>query len=153
MELYNGVVYFGSFQSIVDPLNACSLGASRVWGLKYIESQAASGQPTPTGKAAMETSPGSGSFAQYILPPTPLDSVPVMGVGVTQQPTCFQGATSTDPYFGGSRYQVTSTGGGQFTLVAQFSGVQAATSVSVMTRQLPAPTAYTSISSWTSTTD
>ncbi|MBK8588040.1 MAG: hypothetical protein IPN77_02735 [Sandaracinaceae bacterium] len=37
LELFNGVVYFGTFVTDVQANNACSFGYSRLWGVDYVE--------------------------------------------------------------------------------------------------------------------
>ena len=71
----------------------------------------------------------------------------VMGVGVTQRPTCVVGSTISDPYVG-PRYDVDQIGGGQFELVAQVSSDSetaggALPDVQTVRRTLPAPISYT----------
>ena len=83
----------------------------------------------------------------------------IMGVGVTQRPTCFNGLTETDAYSGGTRYRHSAVGGGEFQLVAQVSGGSSASTgaslgtVSTITRTLTPPASMTSIQSWSGTVD
>jgi type IV pilus assembly protein PilY1 len=152
MELFDGKLYFATFTSISDPSNACTYGTTRLWGVDYLRSVAGGSQPTPFPRGAFETAPGSGVFTAR------LDDIPnaiIVGVGVTQRPTCTAGLTEADPYFGGSRYQVTGVGGGEFQLVAQVSGQASvpAGTVGTIVRTLTPPASFTAVQSWAGAID
>ncbi len=138
LELFDGGVYFGSFQSVTSVTDACEFGQSRLWGVDYLLG------PTDPGK--LETTPGSGTFTRTLGPfPNQL----IMGVAVTQRPTCFVGDVAIDPYLG-QRYRVTDQGGGQFQLVAQVGGSGAlapGATIAELTRDLPPPISHTLIES------
>ncbi|MBX3248948.1 MAG: hypothetical protein KF901_17355 [Myxococcales bacterium] len=149
LELFDGKVYFGSFTSTNDITNACAYGHSKIWAVEYVDSEMTAGQPTPIPVGAMEDPDAPGTFLRH-LPPIP--NQVVMGVRVTQRPTCstLQEATETDPYFGARTYQrVTQAARGEFMLVAQVSGGGTAgvtgSSIAEYQQRLPAPAAFTRV--------
>ncbi len=156
LELFAGKVYFGSFASTNDPTNACAFGQSKIWGVEYLLNEVSASQPTPVPRGGIEEVAGSGSFVRHL---PPLDNQIVMGVTVTQRPTCstLTEVPETDPYFGTRRYQqVTSANRGEFFLVAQVSGggtAAAGGSVAEFSRQLPAPLSFTRVQGWAGTID
>jgi type IV pilus assembly protein PilY1 len=149
LQLFDGKVYFATFTSQATPTNACDYGASRLWGVEYMKSTTVATQTTPYPAPGIESPAGSGSFVSR-LPDIP--NAIIMGVGVTQRPTCFNGLSETDAYSGGTRYRHSAAGGGEFQLVAQVSGGGPATpalgSVPTITRTLTPPTSLTSIQAW-----
>lgn len=152
MELFDGTVYFASFQSVTDPSNACNYGASRLWGVKYNTGIFTAGQPTPTAAPSIDYPAGSGTMVQHL--PDVTNAI-IVGVGVTQRPTCYDGVSETDPYVGGTRYRHQNSGGGTFTLVAQVSGQTGVTpgSVGVITRTLTPPVSVTNVQGWAGSID
>lgn len=154
LDLYEGVTYFGTFESS-SGVDACQYGQSRIWGVSYLEA----GGTAPTGYVSVV--PGgfptqqiqtleSGPVDAHFI--GPFTNEIVMGVQVTQQITCVTGDELPDPYLG-MRYDVTGTGASQFQLTAQISGGSApgtpgTSSVRSITRTLPAPPAYTRVLSW-----
>lgn len=154
LDLYEGVAYFGSFESNTGT-SACNYGRSRIWGVNYMEgggapptgyvSVVSGGFPTPR----MQSMEGGPLDAHFI---GPYENQIVMGVQVNQQITCVLGAESSDPYLG-MQYEVSGTGGAQFQLTAQVSGRDRAaaagsSSVRTISQTLPAPAAYTRVLSW-----
>lgn len=153
ISLFQSNAYFGSFMS--NP-GSCDYGTSQVWGVHYRNAGSAVIVPpaytgSPAGRfpaAGLESTPGIGSLDSHYLEVG--ENQIVMGVAVTQRPTCVQGDAIPDPYLGG-RWQVDRSGGGQFELVAQVSGRPTGAAapgvspprVSTITRTLPAPAAYT----------
>jgi type IV pilus assembly protein PilY1 len=152
VELFDGRAYFGTFISGATAADVCEYGSSRIWGVDYIRRGA-----TPTGYAAPGSSrsplfgweasarAGTREFTQHYMDLA--RNQIVMGVGVTQRPSCAVGATVADPYIG-PRFDVDQVGGGQFELVAQVSSdstTSAGTLPEVQTvrRTLPAPVSYT----------
>lgn len=156
LELFAGKVYFGSFLSTNDPTNACAFGQSKIWGVEYLLNEVSAAQPTPVPVGGLEEVANSGLFVRHL---PPLDNQIVMGVTVTQRPTCSSLAevSETDPYFGTRRYQqVTSANRGEFFLVAQVSGggtAAAGGSVAEFSRQLPAPLSFTRVQGLAGTID
>ncbi len=156
IELFESNAYFGTFES-GDPTNACSFGQSRIWGVNYLKGDGSppAGYTNPASafpEAHMETVPGSGV---YDTPFTgPYSNQLVLGVGITQRPTCVTGSTQIDPYIG-NRYRVTNMGGGTFELRAQLSGGTASTSgaVATMSVQLPSPQSFTTVHAFSGRVD
>ncbi|MCB9622233.1 MAG: hypothetical protein H6723_02730 [Sandaracinus sp.] len=157
LELFAGKVYFASFAtSPTTSIDACSYGYSRIWGVEYLLNETSATQPTNIPLGALEDTDAPGTFVRHL---PPLENQIVMGVRVTQRPTCstLQEVSETDPYFGTRTYQqVTNANRGEFFLVAQVSGGgTAATGASVaeFSRQLPAPLSYTRVQGWAGSID
>ena len=160
LELFEGTVYFASFQAGADPMNLCDLGESRIWGLKYLDhgGAAATGYVDTAGGVfpdpGFETTPGTGVFDQHFRGPF-VDRL-VLGVGVTQRPTCVSGGDVFDPYVV-DRYRVTNVGGGTFVLTALMSGGGAAAAggaaLQTLEETLTAPQSFTSIGSFAGQVD
>lgn len=158
LELFESNVYFATFESNADPSNACSLGQSRIWAVDYLN---AGGRP-PTGYSDpasafplphFESTPGSGTYDIHFT--GPYENQLVLGVGVTQRPTCVEGTDEFDPYIG-NRFRVTNIGGGNFELSAQISGgTRGPTSgaVTTMTVQLPSPQSFTTVTGFAGRVD
>ncbi|MBN8613248.1 MAG: hypothetical protein J0L92_21830 [Deltaproteobacteria bacterium] len=152
IELFDSRVYFGTFISGATAADACEYGSSRIWGVDFQRTGSVpTGYPSPGSSRSpfygweAAASAGTGTFSQHYLE-LGRNQI-VMGVGVTQRPTCVQGSTVADPYIG-ARYDVDQIGGGQFELVAQVSSdatTAAGTPADVATvrRTLPAPISYT----------
>ncbi len=152
LELFDSKVYFGTFQSTPSSTDACAYGESFLWGVHYVDDDGAS-PPMPLG--ALEYPAGSGLLVQH-TPVGDFANSLIMGVAVTQRPRCYDGVSTTDPYFGGTRYQVTNTGGGQFELVAQVSGTatrSTGAAVGTFTQTLPVPAAFTRLQSFGSSVE
>lgn len=126
LELFNGVVYFGTFVTDVQANNACSFGYSRLWGVDYIEhvgsdiNRAVGRLPHPV------TSVQTVAFDNTVPGFSGLQNGLLMGVGIAARPRCSAAneVSETDPYVGGTqqRYHVTDASPPQFELVAQLSG-------------------------------
>lgn len=150
LELFESTVYFASFESASDPSNLCELGQSRIWAVDYLRGGATppSGYADPANAFPLprfERVPDSGVFDLHFQGPF-VDQL-VLGVGITQRPTCIVGATTSDPYIG-ARYVVREVGGGQFELSAQISGGSAAStggSVARLSATLRTPQSFTSV--------
>lgn len=152
IELFDGRVYFGSFISGATAADACEFGTSRIWGVDYMRTGSVpTGYPTPGSSRSpyygweAGASAGTRTFSQHYMD-LGRNQI-VMGVGVTQRPTCVVGSTISDPYVG-PRYDVDQIGGGQFELVAQVSSDAetaggALPDVQTVRRTLPAPVSYT----------
>lgn len=148
LDLFDGVVYFGTFKSETDPVDACEAGYSRIWGVHYKNRvDDISYAPEP----ALESTVGSGVFDATFI--GPYDNQIVMGVAVTRRPRCFEGQNVSDPYFG-NHYQVTDSGGGDFQLVAQVGGSSSPSSdLGEVRRSLPAPDTFTQVQAYASDVD
>lgn len=149
LELFDSKLYFGKFNASADPLNECSFGVSYLCGVHYKD---ASSGTTP--QAGFESVVNSGTFDTTCL--GPYTNEVLMGVAVTQRPTCYSGLDITDPYLG-RRFVVQQSGGGQFYLVGQLSGASVAApgsgSITALSRQLPTATLPTRVQSWAGTVD
>src|SRR5690606_16247216 len=159
LELFEGTVYFASFESSSDPSNLCAMGQSRIWALDYLSGE---GTP-PSGYADVVrafpeprfTSEGAdpGEYDLHFL--GPFDNQLVLGVGVTQRPTCIEGVNENDPYIG-QRYRVTNVGGGEFMLSAQVSGGPRGVGrgeIATINVQLPSPQSFTTVTSFAGRVD
>jgi type IV pilus assembly protein PilY1 len=126
LELFNGVVYFGSFTTDVQANNACSFGYSRLWAVDYIENDG--DIHTPVGRLPATTSGGPERVAYDSTTPgyANLQNGLLMGVSIAARPRCTASSevSETDPYVGSAqqRYHVTDASAPQFELVAQISG-------------------------------
>jgi type IV pilus assembly protein PilY1 len=156
LELFAGKVYFGSFLSTNDTTNACAYGESKIWGVEYLLNESVASQVTPIPQGGLEDTDNPGTYLRHL---PPMENQIVMGVTVTQRPTCstLQEVPESDPYLGTRRYQqVTSANRGEFFLVAQVSGGGAAAvggSVAEFSRQLPAPLSFTQVQGWAGNID
>lgn len=157
LELFEGKVYFASFESSVDPSNACSMGQSRIWALDYLNEGA-----TPPGGygdtagafplAGFESLTEPGTFDRHFM--GPYDNQLVLGVGITQRPTCIEGVNVDDPYIG-TRYRVNNVGGGAFELSAQISGGPRGDGgeIATISVQLPTPASFTNVTGFAGRVD
>jgi hypothetical protein len=160
--LYANNVYFGSFLSTSNPANACDYGISRLWGVDYLNASGTipTGYTTGvTGRfpvAALESTTGSGVFDSFFTEFAPNQIL--LGVSITQRPSCTTGAEIPDPYLG-SRYQISNLRPGEFQLVAQVSGGSTssssatATQVQTISRALPQPAAASRVLQWSGSAD
>jgi type IV pilus assembly protein PilY1 len=149
IELFNGRAYFGTFESSSGSGNACALGESRIWAVDYrTTGSVASGYGNDSGRfpsAGFESVSGTGTFDTHFRGPF-ADQL-VLGVGITQRPTCVQGSEEIDPYIG-RRFRASDVGGGQFELTAQVSGgTRSGTNGGIVTLnlELPAPRTFTRV--------
>ncbi len=158
LELFQSTVYFASFESGSDPTNLCELGQSRIWAVDYLNEGASppSGYSDPGAafpQPRFERTPGTGVFDLHFQGPY-TDQL-VLGVGVTQRPTCIEGVNESDPYIG-ARYRVTNVGGGGFELSAQVSGGSTASgggAVATVTTPLRAPQSFTTVTGFAGRVD
>ena len=160
MELFASNVYFSTFSSTDNPVNRCEWGGSKVWGVSYIESGATPagyfselGAPFP--KSGLESSSAPGVFDQYFTDTS--SNTLAVGVTIGTAPTCIVGTVTSDPYTGGSRYNVTEAGGGEFRIVTQLSGstasIPGSSEISTFSIELPMPTSFTQVLSSISQVD
>ncbi|MCB9666516.1 MAG: hypothetical protein H6715_00115 [Myxococcales bacterium] len=152
LDLFDGKVYFGTFQSpglLTALLDACDIGQSRVWGVHYTEGALSAlplTQPTKLPNPAIEYPAGSDTWVRHF---PELQNVIVMGVGVTKRPTCYDEDEETDPYLG-TRTVVNASNGGGYQLVALAGGdAERATGqvIGSITRDLAPPAAITRVMS------
>jgi hypothetical protein len=85
------------------------------------------------------------------------DGAVIFGVGVAQLPTCIDdGATTSDPYFGGTHTAISSVTSGTFQLVMHTGNSGTAVEggkTNVLTLNLPSPSTTPRIDSWAAITD
>lgn len=151
LELFNENVYFGTFKSTSSAIDACSFGSSNVCGVHYKNNISGTQSPKP----GLESSPGSGTLDATCI--GPYANQIIMGVSVTQRPSCFRGTETIDPYFG-TRFMVSETGGGDFRLIAQLSGTAGSVAptgaiISTVDRLLPTRRKLTRVQGWASSVD
>lgn len=159
LELFEGTVYFASFESSPDPTDACALGQGRIWGVHYRDNGGTppAGYLDPAGgyfpQPGFERTPGTGVLEDHFRGPF-VDRL-VLGVGVTQRPTCVEGTNIPDAYIP-TRYRVRNVGGGTFQLTAQLSGGSAGAAdgaIETVSEQLRAPQSFTTVSSFAGQVD
>ncbi len=128
LELFNGVVYFGTFVTDVQANNACSFGYSRLWGVDYVE-HVGSNLHEPVARLPHPTIDDTEmvAFDHTISGFESLQNGLLMGVGIAARPRCNSSDEppgETDPYLGNpqARHHVTDAAPAQFELVAQISG-------------------------------
>ncbi|MFK7988808.1 MAG: pilus assembly protein [Sandaracinaceae bacterium] len=147
LEFFEGTIYFATFESSSDPTDLCALGQSRIWGVSYLENGGLPEAPYNDVLGGYFPTPqwsdGLGGFDHFDGPYS--DSL-ILGVSITQRPTCVTGDDVDDPYIG-SRYRVDSVGGGQFQLTAQVSGGSSASegAIQTITQTLPTPDSFTTM--------
>jgi type IV pilus assembly protein PilY1 len=166
MALFNSTLYFATF--LPQSGNVCSDGYGSVWAVDYIRkwtgtpSIASGGTPagmTPTnGKWPLPEFPtvtvGSNIYGQDGAPGTI-----VMGISVSETPTCDNTSVSPDPYFGshsgvtgatGSNYQVSWQTGGSGGLSTTNTAVKNDNVKGMQSITPPAPGRGTRFDSWAS---
>ena len=137
LVFFEKTVYFGTFASITDAGNACTLGQSKLWGAHYREQDPDNvGLPRPmlaqdaNNDGAPELDPVTG-LPTYVLSDETESNALVLGVSITQTPICAAGQVENDPNnlnllaAGGSATRFDASGpvsGGTFTLKALAGG-------------------------------
>lgn len=152
LELFDSKVFFGSFVSAPDAVDACQVGYSRIWGVDFLRNQSTdSVTPGSYLPIPMLDSPSGSkvvSLGRTELPT--LDNRLIMGVAATRRPTCvqFSEPTETDPYLGTRQtYRVDRTSAPVYELTALLGGRDTAgvdgASIEEFTQVLNPPQAYT----------
>lgn len=164
MALFNSALYFATF--LPQKTNPCSDGIGSVWGVDYLRRGGAVGAaPTPAQMMPLVSDWPSPAFP----PGTPganiygLDGAVntiIMGIGLSETPTCDSSSTSPDPYFGshtavtgasGSNYQVSwQTGAGPGVSNSNTAVKNDANVKGMQYIQPPPPGRGTRIDSWAS---
>ncbi len=150
LELFGGQVFFGSFQAGGgSAVNACPFGASRIFGVGFLDDPTSPGDLVPLLEDAM-MNPTS------VLDSTDLPELSnalLVGLQVAQRPVCTitQNITVTDPFSGASATLAMpiATSGRQFKLMAHLSGstaVSGGLSIAVLDEAITAPEGFTVIS-------
>lgn len=139
LALFGGNVYFGSYAAIPPSGDACDYGRSRLWGVHYYLQSTEAWPEGTVAKGGLFPPVGimtGGSTEWY---QGWFDNQIVMGVGVTQRPTCFAGEADIDPFTGGKRYKLSSATVGDFVLIAQVGGIAGAYGSEIGTIELGLP--------------
>src|SRR5690606_12941651 len=100
ISLFNGALFYSTFQPETNPSQVCNAGDSRVWGVDYLIPKANS-DLSAGGRERLPEDPTATSptFVQFISASTsPLidQGSTIFGVGVAQLPTCNEIDTGFD---------------------------------------------------------
>lgn len=157
ISLFNGALFYSTFQPETNPSQVCNAGDSRVWGVDYLIPKATA-DLSAGGRERLPEDPNATSptFVQFISASTsPLidQGSTIFGVGVAQLPTCNEIDTGfDDPYLGnGSHRSVSRVNPGKFQLVMHTGSAGTAVGggkTNTLTFDLPAPPAVATIDSW-----
>jgi type IV pilus assembly protein PilY1 len=150
LELFGGQVFFGSFQaSGGSAIDACAFGASRIFGVDFLDDPASAGDLVPL------LTDGLGN-ATAVLDSTDipeLQNALLVGLQVAQQPICTttESVTVTDPFSGASATLAMpyATSGREFKLMAHLSGSTALSgglSIAILEEGITAPEGFTVVS-------
>lgn len=148
ITLFNSVLYFSTFSAQALTNNVCSAGASKLWGVDYLQPLSAL-DPSQGGAARLLN-----DASVYVQSLSLGDGTTVFGIGVRQQPTCaiVDDSPSTDTFLGsGAHYGISSVTTGQFQLVVQTGNggtSQNNATTKTITRSMPQPPVATRIDSW-----
>jgi type IV pilus assembly protein PilY1 len=154
MSLFNGALYFTSFEPTSGGGPVCGSGTSRVWGVDYILPKTPGNSTNDLDDGGKERLPDSGVLKQFIDNTAAVlaNSGIIFGVGVTQLPSCTQEQVNTDTFFGsGNHTSITSVTPGKFQLVMHTSGAGNVNDGSQTKRieiDLPTPPSTSRIDSW-----
>lgn len=160
MTLFDGVLYFTTYDPSQENALTCSAGETFLWGVDYIKS----GEEFTFETAASQPQVGP----QPRLPPEPDPSDPTLppmssytrvqslglgavgyGVGVTERPGCYETTVEPDPMGFGSHTAIKTATPPSFQLVVQTGSVgTGGTTTKITTRELPTLFTGASISSW-----
>jgi type IV pilus assembly protein PilY1 len=128
MGLFNGSLFFGTFIAITGS-NACDMGKGRIHAVNYVLHDSADTNATspqtygPLRIPAAELAGDSGGTSLINVSATnAVNNFMIMGLGVTQRPTCSQVDTTDFNVFSQSLPTVTSLAQPSIYLVAQASG-------------------------------
>jgi len=165
MGLFNGTLFFGTFIAITGA-DACDMGKGRIHAVHYLNRDGTS--PNDGGKTyppilMNEVATDASAAAINIAPEDAVDNLMLMGLGLTQRPSC----TVVDPdqtfdVWGQDLTPVTSLADPAIYLVAQGSGDRSATSL-LQQRQgsnlgsvelrIDKPSTLSRVVSWATSTD
>lgn len=150
LELFGGQVFFGSFKAGGGTaIDACPLGASRVWGVRYLDDPTSAGALVPL----LEDAGGTATTNLDSTDLPELSNALLVGLQVAQQPVCTitQSVTVTDPFTGvGSTLAMPyATSGRAFKLMAHLSGSSALSgglAIAILEETITAPEGFTTVS-------
>ena len=155
MSLFNGALFFTSFNPDSGNGPVCGSGTSKVWGMDYILPKTPGNTVNDMDDGGKARLPDSGTLVQFLdnTSATLANSGIIFGVGVTQLPSCTQeDPNATDSFFGsGSHTTISSVTPGKFQLVMHTSGTGNTSDNSQTKRieiDLPVPPSTSRIDSW-----
>jgi type IV pilus assembly protein PilY1 len=159
MSLFTGSLFFSTFKPEPETsTNVCLPGVSRVWGMHYVSPNSAA--LNDGGKARLPRDASANpALVQMIDTSSALfnEGAVIFGVGVAQLPTCLEeGASTSDPYFGGSYSNISSVQPGKFQLVMHTGNTGSAVPggrTNVLTLPLTSPSMTPRIDSWAALTE
>ena len=147
LELFGGQVYFGTFRAGGgSPINACPLGASRIFGISFLDDPTSAGSLVPL----LQNSLGNATPVLDSTDIPELSNALLVGLQVAQQPVCTltDDITVTDPFSGASATLAMpyATSGREFRLMGHLSGSSALTgglSIALLEETITAPEGFT----------
>ena len=101
LELFGGQVYFGTFKAGGGTaIDACPLGASRIFGVSFLDDPTSAGSLVPL----LQDSLGNATSSLDSTDIADLSNTLLVGLQVAQQPVCTltDDITVTDPFSGAS---------------------------------------------------
>jgi type IV pilus assembly protein PilY1 len=155
LELFGGQVFFGTFKAGGGtPINACPLGASRIFGVSYLDDPASPGALVPQ---LQDTSGAAATYLDSTDIPELSNSL-LVGLQVAQQPVCTltDSISVTDPFTGAisTLAMPYATSGRAFKLMAHLSGSSALSgglSIAILEENIGAPEGFTVVSAMAET--
>ena len=148
IELFSGQVYFGTFQAGGGtPIDACPFGASRIFGVEYLDDPSSPGSLVPL---LQNTSGATTNLDSGDIPE--LSNALLVGLQVAQQPVCTvtESVSVVDPFGGGGTLAMPyATSGREFKLMGHLSGSTALSgglSIAILEENIGAPEGFTVIS-------
>jgi hypothetical protein len=166
MGLFNGTLFFGTFIAITGA-DACDMGKGRIHAVHYLNRDTSSPNdgPVQTFPPVLmnEIATDESAAAINIAPENAVDNLMLMGLGLTQRPTC----TVVDPdetfdVWGQDLTPVTSLADPAIYLVAQGSGARAVngllqrrqgSNLGSVELQINKPSTLSRVISWATSTD
>jgi type IV pilus assembly protein PilY1 len=156
MTVFNGTLYFATYDAGSNTTDVCKSGVARIWGLDYTTPQSTSMPPDRSAGGKWELiGPGSSSPVQYVNEIDIDSSLPgnavIPGVSIKTTPACASLTSGSDQYVPGASHQTpTNFTPGRYSLFAQVGAKSSATTggVATINMDLPTPTSPTVLDSW-----
>ncbi len=150
LELFGGQVYFGTFKAGGgSAIDACPLGASRIFGVSFLDDPSSAGALVPLLRDSLGNATASLDSSEI----PELSNALLVGLQVAQQPVCTQtrDITVTDPFTGQASTLAMpwATSGREFKLMAHLSGSTALSgglSIAILEEGISAPEGFTVVS-------
>ena len=147
LELFDGRIFFGSFDPGINPLDACQVDGSRIWSVSFLDDPDSPGNPEPRFTDSDDN------------PTTHLDSTDlsdlannlVIGFQLAQLPICTATTQQSviDPFLGATTIALpTATSGHQFRGIAHLSGSDSPSgglSIDVVETNIGNPSSFTQV--------